>query len=589
MSLYRSIEKTFFNTLTKKIVGNVVFLSIPPIVLVTLALLILAEGGAAGLTERSLFWIQTLLWLSLAFSLFAGAFTIFFMRHLFLKPIRAMIGVLNGIKDRNGDISARLPAQTQDEIAEMANAYNHFSDALKKMIAETRRRSVSVAIGATRVRKVTIEAEDIARHQEEQAQQVFQSSSEATQAISEIAGTTLRINEHNEDNLQKVHESGSDLRKVLEQVRAIQHQVAGFQETVDALTHNSVNVTEVVSMVQDFSDQTNLLALNASIEAARAGEAGRGFAVVADEVRTLAVKVSDATTQIDGNIKQMNQLVDSTRSSAQQILKYVENTESYIDNTSHNFETLIRQFEEVGEQLTGISAALDELAYTNKESHSHVTEITRMSEGIKNDMGESRKYSDELEVATEETQELLSRFIIGFGGFENMIQTGRNWAVQVQSNLEQLAMQGLNLFDESYKRTNPGQNPEKYDVSYVEAYDRALRPLFDGFIAQRPEFIYAIAVDRNGYAPAHHTKVSKALTGNFEVDNLQSRNRRIFAGNRAEVRRASHTTPFLLQTFIRDTGEILNDLSIPLYINGRHWGALIMGFDPKQLLDAERS
>jgi len=584
MSLYRSIEKTFFNSLTKKIVGNLLFVSIPPILIALLVLVLLPSEGET-LDPSATLWINGLLYLLIAFSVLAGLFTIGFMRHLFLKPVRAMIEVLTGIRDRNGDISASLPVQTQDEIAEMAQAYNAFADSLKKMIAETRQRSVRVALGATRVRKVTLEAGVVAAQQESQAQQVFQSSSEATTAISEIATTTLHINENNADNLERVNQSGDELRKVLEQVRAIREQVIGFQGSVDKLLDNSASMTEIVSTVQSFSDQTNLLALNASIEAARAGEAGRGFAVVADEVRILAQKVSQATGEIDASINTMKGLVGHTNDSAKQILGYVENTEDYISNTTDNFGALIDQFEAVGGQLTGISAALDELAYTNKESHSNVSEITRMSEGIRDEMEESKVYSDELELATEQTQELLSRFIIGFGGFENMIQTGRGWAEKVSKALESLQAQGLNLFDEKYQRTNEGQKPEKYNLSYTDAYERLLRPMFDSFISQRPEFIYAIAVDRKGYAPAHHTKVSNALTGNFDVDNLKSRHRRIFAGNRAEIRRASHTEPFLLQTFVRDTGEVLNDLSIPLYVGGQHWGGLIMGFDPKQLLD----
>lgn len=584
MSLYRSIEKTFFNSLTKKIVGNLLFVSLPPILIALLVLVLLPSEGET-LDPSATLWINGMLYLLIAFSVLAGLFTIGFMRHLFLKPVRAMIEVLTGIRDRNGDISASLPVQAQDEIAEMAQAYNAFADSLKKMIAETRRRSVRVALGATRVRKVTLEAGVVAAQQESQAQQVFQSSSEATTAISEIATTTLHINENNADNLERVNQSGDELRKVLEQVRAIREQVIGFQGSVDKLLDNSASMTEIVSTVQSFSDQTNLLALNASIEAARAGEAGRGFAVVADEVRILAQKVSQATGEIDASINTMKGLVGHTNDSAKQILGYVENTEDYISNTTDNFGALIDQFEAVGGQLTGISAALDELAYTNKESHSNVSEITRMSEGIRDEMEESKVYSDELELATEQTQELLSRFIIGFGGFENMIQTGRGWAEKVSKALESLQAQGLNLFDEKYQRTNEGQKPEKYDLSYTDAYERLLRPMFDSFISQRPEFIYAIAVDRKGYAPAHHTKVSNALTGNFDVDNLKSRHRRIFAGNRAEIRRASHTEPFLLQTFVRDTGEVLNDLSIPLYVGGQHWGGLIMGFDPKQLLD----
>ena len=52
----------------------------------------------------------------------------------------------------------------------------------------------------------------------------------------------------------------------------------------------------------------------------------------------------------------------------------------------------------------------------------------------------------------------------------------------------------------------------------------------------------------------------------------------------AEKRRSTHTAPMLLQTYIRDTGEILNDLSMPIMVDGRHWGAIIIGLNPEVFL-----
>ena len=598
MSLYSSVEKALFNTLTKKIVGNVLFLLLPHIILLIVGYYHfekleqgLADMSAGSVSTDILNEHLSSFWLygagTITFALISGVCTIFFMRHLFLRPIKEMTAVLKAIKEKDGDISATLPEYTHDEISEMAESYNAFSDSLKAMIAETRRRSVSVALSSTRLQKILAEAQGSATNQESQAQKVFQSSQEATQAIDNIAGSTLQISERNSNNLDEVRHSSHELEKVKEQVAAIRHQVSDFQETVHQLEGNSRNITEILGMVQDFSDQTNLLALNASIEAARAGDAGRGFSVVADEVRNLSQKVSVATSEIDQNITQMASLVESTRSSASTILDYVGSTEDFIGNTSQQFTGLVSDFEDLNSQLSSISAAIDELAYTNRESHSHVTDITNISTDMHGEIEQSRLYSEELEHSTEETQELLSRFIIGYGGFEGMIQTGRRWALQVQDSLEELSHRGCNLFDQSYVRTNDGQLPEKYDTSYADQYETLMRPLFDSFVMERSEFIYAIAVDRNGYAAAHHTRVSERMTGNFDVDNVKSRNRRIFAGNRAEVRRASSTAPFLLQTYIRDTGEILNDLSIPLYVKGQHWGALIMGFDPKNLLDGD--
>ncbi|TCK09577.1 methyl-accepting chemotaxis protein [Marinobacterium mangrovicola] len=595
MGLYAAIERRFFNSLTKKIVGNVVFLLLPHLAMVLLGMHYVGEvrselnalGAEAAalnaiLDDFSLFALVTV-----AFALVAGVGTIFFMRHLFLRPVSAITRVLHGIKDRGGDISATLPAYTFDEISEMAQAYNEFSANLKRIIAETRRRSVNVSVSATRLQKVILQAHDSAEIQESQAQQVFQSSSEATQAIDEIAGTTLNINEQNSTNMEEVRSSNEELQRVSQQVASTRELVTRFQGTVEQLQENSKNITHILGMVQEFSEQTNLLALNASIEAARAGDAGRGFSVVADEVRNLSQKVSQATTEIESNIGQMAKLVGDTRKSADDILRGIEETEAFIGDTSTQFQKLVNDFDVVNAQLAGISSAIDELSYTNKESHEHVAQITDLSTAIKSEMGESREYSRQLELSTEETQELLSSFIIGFGGFEDMLLTGAEWAKRTEEALQTLQGKGLDLFDRNYRRLNDGQKPEKFETKYSGAYEPVMRALFDRFIEERPEFIYAIAVDTNGYAAAHHTKVSNPMTGDFAVDNLKSRHMRIFAGNRAEKRRASHTSPFLLQTFVRDTGEVLNDLSIPLYLNGRHWGALIMGFNPECLLDGD--
>ncbi|MGB0467123.1 MAG: methyl-accepting chemotaxis protein [Pontibacterium sp.] len=595
MSLYRSIEKTFFNSLTKKIVGNVVFLVGPNLLVAAVVYwvyqtqmhiaVLLDEGSPARLlAEQNSSTLFLLFCLLLAFTFVGGVFSIYFMRYLFLRPITAITEVLRGVKDRDGDISATLPHYSHDEISVMADSYNDFSDSLKKMIASTRQRSVQVAMSATQVQKVIRDAHRSADSQESQAQLVFQASQEATAAIDKIAAHTLDISERNGSNLEDVRHSSNEMMRVKEQVQAIGRQIAIFQSTVHGLSENSQNIMKILGMVQDFSDQTNLLALNASIEAARAGEAGRGFAVVADEVRSLSKKVSTATSEIDKNVNEMTRLVDNTRSGADTIMDYVTDTELFIASTNTQFANMVTDFEELNMQLVSISTSIDELAYTNRNTHEHVSEITKISEMIKAEMEVSKVYSDTLEEATEETQELLSRFIIGYGGFEDMIQAGRGWAQETQAALEALQQQGKNIFDTQYRCTNEGQMPEKYDTSYVEAYEAQLRPIFDRFISERPEFIYAIAVDIKGYVPAHHSKVSATITGNFEVDNAQSRHRRIFNGSRAEQRRSSHTSPFLLQTYIRDTGEILNDLSIPLYVEGKHWGALIMGFEPQRLL-----
>ncbi len=594
MGLYDTVERNFFNSLTRKIVGNVIFLLLPSILFMgfnwygfeTLSATV-AQTSNNPEVLATLSQLQMFNWLFFAIAIAASLFVILFMRHLFLRPIGKMIDVLSNIKDKDGDISATLPDFTHDEISTMASSYNGFSTSLKKIIAETRNHSVRVALSATQLSKVLQEVYQSTSAQEEQAQQVLISSQESTSAIQEVAGNTLKISEYTSNNLNEIRSSSHELEQVLGQVRNISELASGFQDTVGKLSASSEKITEILSMVKRFSDQTNLLALNASIEAARAGDAGRGFAVVADEVRNLSQQVQDATSEIDQNISVMSDLVNDTRTNSANILEFTRNTESFISDTSVQFTRLVSDFEGVNNQLTTISSTLDELSYTNKESHSHVERIAGISGDIRDEMERSRTFSADLESSTEETQELLSRFIIGYGSFENIIQAGRTWARQVQEAIESLHNQGFDLFDRHYKRTNEGRTPEKFDVSYVEAFEKLLRPMYDSYLSEKPELIYALAIAVDGYAPAHHLKVSEPLTGDFDVDNAKSRHRRFFKGSRAEVRRVTNTAPFLLQTFVRDTGEVLNDLTFPIYINGRHWGAFAVGFNPELLLDTD--
>lgn len=595
MSLYQNIEKSLFFTLTRKIVGNVGFLLLMQ--LITLGLFynanqsiyqVMSQFPAEDMLVQQVQAIQSEsnIYIAIAsgVSILAAVFLIFFMRHLFLRPIKSITEILRAISGQNGDISRTLPVNTHDEIAEMSESYNDFAANLRSIIAKTRRRSVNVALGATRLSQVIQHAHKNVSEQESHATLVFESSSQATQAIDEIASNTSAIADQNSQNLQEVQVSAQELSVVVEQIQQVTRLVSSFNETVHQLSTNSDNISSIVGMVQEFSEQTNLLALNAAIEAARAGEHGRGFAVVADEVRSLSQKVNKATSEIDKNINQMTGLVATTKKGTEEIQQYTLNTQEVIETTSTQFHRMVGDFESVNRQLTDISAAIEELSSTNRESHQHVSQIADLSRQVSADIERSQSYSDDLEISTEQTQELLSRFIIGYGGFEDMIQTGRSWTTEIQQAMEQLGSEGSNLFDRSYQSV-PNTNPQKTTVSYASAFESKLQPLFDAFIKQRPEFIYAVAIDSNGYLPAHHSHLSKPVTGDPAVDNLQSRHQRIFNATRAEQRRANNTEPFLLQTFIRDTGEVLNDLSMPIHINGKHWGALIMGFNPDCLLD----
>ncbi len=120
-------------------------------------------------------------------------------------------------------------------------------------------------------------------------------------------------------------------------------------------------------------------------------------------------------------------------------------------------------------------------------------------------------------------------------------------------------------------------DPPKFTTDYDKLADRDIKPIEETFVTKSPDIVYVILVDSNGYLPSHISRFSQPLTGDPEKDLLLNRTKRIFC-DKAGLQAARSTKPYLIQTYKRDTGEIMNDLSVPVYINGKHWGAVRLAY-----------
>eukprot|EP01034_Spumella_vulgaris_P001729 gene1729-2279_t len=92
--------------------------------------------------------------------------------------------------------------------------------------------------------------------------------------------------------------------------------------------------------------------------------------------------------------------------------------------------------------------------------------------------------------------------------------------------------------------------------------------------------LHKTSTDCPGYVPTHNKAFSQALTGDAQVDAVNNRTKRKFE-DRTGIRCGSHQQAVLLQTYTRDTGELMHDLSVPIMVNGRHWGGLRLGYKPE--------
>jgi methyl-accepting chemotaxis protein len=136
------------------------------------------------------------------------------------------------------------------------------------------------------------------------------------------------------------------------------------------------------------------------------------------------------------------------------------------------------------------------------------------------------------------------------------------------------------LFDRHYVAI-PRTDPPKHSSQFDTYTDRAFPAIQEALLQAMPQLAYAGAVDNNGYFPTHNKKFSQVLTGNYDVDLINNRTKRIFT-DRTGKRCGASTSAFLLQTYKRDTGEVMHDLSAPILVGGKHWGGFRIGYRSAQ-------
>jgi methyl-accepting chemotaxis protein len=107
-----------------------------------------------------------------------------------------------------------------------------------------------------------------------------------------------------------------------------------------------------------------------------------------------------------------------------------------------------------------------------------------------------------------------------------------------------------------------------------------LPTLQEPVLAIDSRIVFCAAVDRNGYLPTHNTLFSKPPGKDPVWNAANCRNRRRF-DDRTGLRAAQNQQGLLMQTYRRDMGSkvvLMKDVSAPVWVRARHWGAVRIGF-----------
>ncbi len=474
-SLYASLEKLFFNSLSKKIVGSMLFFFILT-ALVFLLCWWTVDTGKALLSTAGIDQIISVQAQSKLNTIFIASIMLFIVSiaGVVLSTIILKFAVVRPIKTIAStfsaeDISKDIPLITHDEIRVLSEDYNAFIAKIREILSDTRRMGLDIAIESTKVARRVKDSTAKSTKQGELSDIIFSTSNDVNQAIDDVSKNTQSIYESTTENLGTARESLQELQKVTDAIHATGENVSAFTQTVHDLTTNSERIKDIVLLIKDISDQTNLLALNAAIEAARAGESGRGFSVVADEVRKLAERTKKATEEISDNITAMLRHVKSTSSGIAVINENMGQVEEVIGNTSNHFGTLVRDFENNSGQLSRIASAIEELSVTNHEIHRQVTDIHGLSKEVASLLEESAISSVSMNEITEGMLESVTRFRIGNDILEEIIDKVRSYRDRIQAKIQEISGGSVNVFDRNYKAI-PDTTPQKYSTVYASIF-----------------------------------------------------------------------------------------------------------------------
>ena len=161
-----------------------------------------------------------------------------------------------------------------------------------------------------------------------------------------------------------------------------------------------------------------------------------------------------------------------------------------------------------------------------------------------------------------------------------VIETAKQISAEFEAAIERGEITLDQLMDENYREI-AGTDPKQYLTDYVDFTDRMLPAIQDPIQKSDPRIVFCVAWAKGGYLPTHNPNYRQPQGTDPVWNNANCRNRRLF-NDRAVKKVAANTKPFLLQTYRRDMGGgnfvLMKDLSSPIHVRGRHWGAFRMGF-----------
>ncbi|HEX3154779.1 MAG TPA: methyl-accepting chemotaxis protein, partial [Candidatus Angelobacter sp.] len=167
-----------------------------------------------------------------------------------------------------GDLTLRGRV-SNDALGNVVDSVNYMLDNFAKVLERVRKAAIDVQSSAN---EILIASEEMSTGAIQQDQEITNTSSaveQLTVSMKQVSNNAEASAEAARRALDAAEQGNRSVRDTLEGMQRIRSSVQATAKRIKALGDRSLEISEIVNVINDITEQTNLLALNAAIEAAR--------------------------------------------------------------------------------------------------------------------------------------------------------------------------------------------------------------------------------------------------------------------------------------------------------------------------------